>query len=163
MISLSKDSFFEKFPISLSGESYKDNRGRLTWGNARYVFSESKRNVFRGLHIDPRYFDSSNFNQVKTIVIIEGSIDEYILCLDEESDDYQKVFTCSLSCGDSFSVPNGYAHGFYALTCCKMLYLIEGSSDIYLNESYTTIALNDSLLGRNVEISSRDLNAKIIV
>jgi len=163
MILLSTNNFLEKFPVSLSGESYEDTRGSLVWASARYVFSNSYKNVFRGLHIDPRFFLNKDFDQIKTIVILEGLLTEYIVCMDDRSNDYLKVFTCNLQSGDSFSIPNGWAHGFYTSTNCRMLYLIEGSSSNYLNESYTTKELKRFLLKNGAKLNNNDLKAKLII
>lgn len=163
MILLSKNNFLEKFPVSLCGDSYEDARGSLVCASARYVFSNSYKNVFRGLHIDPRFFLNKDFYQTKTIIILEGLITEYIFCMDDRSNDYLKVFTCNLESGNSFTIPNGWAHGFYASTNCRMLYLIEGSSNNYLNESYTTNELKKFLLRNRVKLSNKDLNAQLII
>ena len=75
---------------NFSPKIFKDSRGsnNLIFEDASICYKEShsKKNVFRGLHIQipPNY-------QEKYISVSKGSVIDYILCLDHESEHYGQL------------------------------------------------------------------------
>ena len=75
------------------------------------VMSYSKKDVIRGLHIQPKN------SQGKFLSVIKGKIFDVALDLRKNSKTYGKYFSCILSEKNSKSIyiPPGFAHGFCGL------------------------------------------------
>ena len=76
------------------------------------VFSKSKKNVLRGLHMQRK------FPQGKYVSVIKGSILDVVVDCRKNSKTFGKHFKIFLSDKDNRSllIPAGFAHGFYTLT-----------------------------------------------
>ena len=84
--------------------------------------SVSKKGVFRGMHIQ-----SPPHKQVKHIRILKGSIIDYVIILDKESEDFGKTFSTEIhASNDIFSIPSYCAHGFYAQEDTVLRYICIG-------------------------------------
>ena len=100
--------------------------------------SRSKRGVFRGLH----YQDTAP--QTKTIFVLEGIIDDYLLDLSllndpsVSADQYMSHRTLRDQEGANFLVvPSNKAHGYYVRSDTSLiLYLISGRYDPQLQRQY---------------------------
>ena len=105
----------------IKGINYYDNRGYFRevlrntfFKNKNFIFwcvSKSKKNVLRGLHIQPK------FQQDKFITAIKGKIFDVVLDLRKKSKTYGKYYSITLSDKNSTSLfaPAGFAHGFCGL------------------------------------------------
>ena len=82
--------------------------------NKNFIFwcvSKSKKNVLRGLHIQPE------FKQDKLVSVIKGKIFDVVLDLRKRSKTYGKHYAITLSDKNSTSlfIPAGFVHGFCGL------------------------------------------------
>ena len=105
----------------IKGINYHDKRGYFRevlrnafFKNKNFIFwcvSNSKKNVLRGLHIQPR------FQQDKFVSVIKGKIFDVVLDLRKKSNTYGKYYSITLSDKNSTSlfIPAGFAHGFCGL------------------------------------------------
>jgi dTDP-4-dehydrorhamnose 3,5-epimerase len=68
--------------------------------------SFNKHKVWRGFHYQP--------NQKKIVTCLKGCIQDYILCIDQESPRYGNLYTIQLSEENRLAImiPEGFAHGF---------------------------------------------------
>ncbi len=76
-------------------------------------FSYSKKGALRGLHLQ-----QSPHEQGKLITCLQGDIFDVAIDLRKESSTFKKhwVFLLKSSQGDTLYIPEGFAHGFCALT-----------------------------------------------
>ena len=119
---------FDKYVCEYPKESYEDKRGHL---NVLFEDKDlgvslkesfSKKNVFRGMHIQ-----RPPFSQIKHIQVLSGAILDFILILDFESPDFGKIFSKKIKAGNStFVIPNYCAHGFLVLDQSVVRYLCMG-------------------------------------
>jgi len=105
----------------IKGINFHDKRGYFRevfrntfFKNKNFIFwcvSKSKKNVLRGLHIQPK------FQQDKFVSVIKGKIFDVVLDLRKKSKTYGKYYSIILSGNNSTSlfVPTGFAHGFCSL------------------------------------------------
>ena len=105
----------------IKGMNYYDKRGYFRetfknnfFKNKNFIFwcvSKSKKNVLRGLHIQPR------FQQDKFVSVINGKIFDVVLDLRKRSKTYGKCYSIILSDKNSTSlfIPAGFAHAFCGL------------------------------------------------
>ena len=104
--------------LIIKTKSFNDLRGllKLTYDkrivNKRFVFdysTTSKKNVFRGFHLQ------NNYEHSKIITVISGEIIDYVIDLRKKSKTYKKIFKIILSAKNSKSIliPKGFAHGYY--------------------------------------------------
>ena len=104
--------------VNYKTKSFNDLRGllKLTYDkrivNKRFVFdysTTSKKNVFRGFHLQ------NNYEHSKIITVISGEIIDYVIDLRKKSKTYKKIFKIILSAKNSKSIliPKGFAHGYY--------------------------------------------------
>ena len=121
------------------------------------VMSFSKKNVIRGLHIQ------TNDSQGKFVSVIKGKIFDVAIDLRKVSKTYGKVHKCILSEKNkrSIFIPQGFAHGFQALSDDTiMLYQCTGP---YSPESERCINVFDKRLNivwedtKDAIISQKDL------
>lgn len=157
-------------------EVFEDERGYFSeWYSTRNLdssriqfetrqanISNSKKNVFRGIHfsIDPE-------GQSKVVSCANGAIVDYIIDLRNDSPTYLQSETIFLTerQGDSVHIPPGVGHGFLVISeNATVVYL---SSTTYMPEFEITINAFDATLGLDFgkvsrsEIirSSRDMTA----
>ena len=108
---------------------YKDQRGsfkeiykkKILKQNKELIFhcmSISKKNVLRGLHIQTKN------PQAKFLSIIKGEIFDVVVDLRRNSKTFGKYFSIILSNQhySSIYIPEGFAHGFYALDKENIVY-----------------------------------------
>lgn len=90
-----------------------------SWEKVQTNRSQSKANVLRGLHFH-RY-------QVDYWHVTEGSIRAGLVDLRAESPTYLVSETIELHADQPMGlyIPTGVAHGFYALTDCTLIYIVD--------------------------------------
>ena len=105
----------------IKGINFHDKRGYFRevfrntfFKNKNFIFwcvSKSKKNVLRGLHIQPK------FQQDKFVSVIKGKIFDVVLDLRKKSKTYGKYYSIILSEKNAISlfIPAGFAHGFCSL------------------------------------------------
>ena len=121
--------------------AYADDRGRFMetfrrewfpntdWSKIQHNRSDSKAGVLRGLHY--------HFHQIDYWVVPTGRVRAALVDLRRSSPTYLKTQT--LEMGDNNQVglyiPEGVAHGFYAITDCTVTYVVnnyyDGGKDEY--------------------------------
>ena len=123
---------------NFSPKIFKDSRGsnNLIFEDAGICYKEShsKKNVFRGLHIQipPNY-------QEKYISVSKGSVIDYILCLDHESEHYGQLKQFEITPDEGFfKIPKYCAHGYLALEDSVFSYICVGK---YSEEDEITILM----------------------
>jgi dTDP-4-dehydrorhamnose 3,5-epimerase-like enzyme len=109
--------------------------------------SESKKNVFRGMHLSP---------YAKFIYIIKGVIRDFVW------DGTLKDVT--LLQGQSLFIPADAAHGFFAVEEAIVIYLLEGSFDplkdkniFWQNPEYGIPFFKDAILSEKDETSYKKM------
>jgi dTDP-4-dehydrorhamnose 3,5-epimerase len=149
---------------------FKDDRGdfRETYEKERYkaigidcdfiqdnlVFS--KKNVFRGLHLQ-----SAPYEQAKLITVIRGTILDIALDLRKNSPSYLQQVQIELHEHDQLFIPTGFAHAYYVLSDQAIIsYKV---SSPYAPDHQTGILWNDPSLGlksiiKDPIISKKDAN-----
>lgn len=82
-------------------------------------FSCSKKGVLRGIHLQ-----QSPYEQGKLITCLKGNVFDVAIDLRKESPTFKKhwVFLLKSSQGDTLYIPEGFAHGFCALTDDVLLF-----------------------------------------
>ena len=106
----------ETFEDSRGGFSEIVNQESLMAAGSFFVkqvnHSRSNRNVFRGMHLQ-----SGSHAQSKLVYCVGGSIVDYVLDVNCESETYGEYLSIPLSSASPMVlfVPRGYAHGFLAL------------------------------------------------
>tara|TARA_B000000437_G_C11645341_1_gene305329 strand:+ start:337 stop:819 length:483 start_codon:yes stop_codon:yes gene_type:complete len=123
---------------NFSPKIFQDSRGsnNLIFEDASICYKEShsKKNVFRGLHIQipPNY-------QEKYISVSKGSVIDYILCLDHESEHYGQLTQFEITPDEGFfKIPKYCAHGYLALEDSVFSYICVGK---YSEEDEITILM----------------------
>lgn len=120
-------------------------------------FSQSKKNVFRGLHIQKKK------TQAKLITVTKGVIIDYAIDLRKKSPKFGKVYKFKVSENSNFSIyiPAGFAHGFLCLSKnCSIYYKCSNyrHKKSELSISYKSLKIRY----KNLIISKKDKNAKTI-
>jgi len=154
-MSKQKQIFFEKFESQI----FKDKRGslKINFENNGVSFKESvsKKNVFRGLHIQiPPY------SQTKYIWLEKGSIIDIVLNLDSSSKSFGKLETIRLNSKSGVhKISKNFAHGFISLEPTIFKYICIGS---YKEKFEKTIILENEFLKKigfkNIDLSDKDKN-----
>jgi dTDP-4-dehydrorhamnose 3,5-epimerase len=132
---------------------YHDKRGffKETWSQGKYAnagleitwlqdsCSRSKRNVLRGMHMDPR--------MAKFVQCLQGQIYDVIVDLREGSPTYKQWggFTLSAENHHQLLVPAGFAHGFLAQADDVIVYYKQ--SAMFDPATERGIAWNDPSVG----------------
>lgn len=111
--------------------------------------SNSKRNTFRGLHIQ------TNKLQGKLIRVVEGEILDIVLDCRYNSQSFGKTFTILLNSKkkNMLWVPPGYAHGF--LVKSKYAKVIYKCTEYYSKKTQISLNLNDKFLKLNFPIKDK--------
>jgi dTDP-4-dehydrorhamnose 3,5-epimerase len=104
--------------------------------------SISYKNVLRGLH-----FQTPPFAQAKLVRVTEGEVLDVALDIRKESPTYGQHQSIVLSAENkrTFFIPEGFAHGFVALT--ERVIFNYKCSDLYHPEAEGGIIWNDPILG----------------
>lgn len=99
--------------------------------------SFSKKGVLRGLH-----FQLAPFAMAKLVRCTNGALWDVAVDLRKESATYKQWFGVELSAENKrmLCIPEGFAHGFYSLTDCELLYKC---SNVFNGELDSGIAWND--------------------
>jgi len=126
------------------------------------IFSSSKKNVLRGLHIQTKN------PQAKIITVTHGKIFDVAVDLRKNSKTYGKHFGLIISDKDDFSfyIPEGFAHGFLCLSNrCTLYYKNSNYRD---PKSEIAIAWNDKSLKikwpiKKPNLSNKDKNGITII
>ena len=150
-------------------ENFKDLRGKtnildlefnlkkkIIFRPNQLIITESKKNVFRGLHIQKRY------SQEKIISLLSGEINDYILDLRKNSNTFKKMIKINLKERDKkfLYIPKGCAHGFHALGKKNdVIYLIRGKYNIKYQSGVNIFDPKLKFISNNLNkliISSKD-------
>lgn len=153
------------YQSDLRGEFYKffhsQNLFNKKYFNvAESYFSNSKPNVFRGMH-----FQAPPDDHEKYVTCVKGDIIDFVTDLRPSSETYLQTISCKLSSTNKCSIyiPRGCAHGFYSLTHSTVMYMVDTpykpESDIGFN--YLSIK-NDLKLNENPVLSDRDKKLPLI-
>ena len=104
--------------------------------------SFSKQGVLRGLH-----FQAPPSDQTKLVRCVSGRLFDVAVDVRAGSPAYGKWFGLELSAENKkmLYVPSGFAHGFYALTDCELLYLCGRSG--YDKSAEGGLVYNDPAVG----------------
>ena len=160
-----KKTFINGLKI-VKSKKYHDTRGyfREIFKNKllknKFIFaclSRSKKNVFRGFHIQTKN------SQAKFLSVIKGEILDIVIDLRKKSKTFGKIFKIKLSEKNSTSIfiPRGFAHGFLGLKKENIVYYI---CDKYRDkESETGIMWNDKSIRikwptKKIILSKKDKN-----
>ena len=145
-----KTTFIEGLKI-VESDKHQDKRGYFREVfiekllKKKFIFSclsKSKKNVFRGLHIQAKN------PQAKFVSVVKGEILDVIIDLRKKSKTFGKLFKIKLSEKNATSVliPRGCAHGFLGLKKENLVYYL---CDQYRQEKFETgIIFND----KNIKI-----------
>lgn len=103
--------------------------------------SSSTKGVLRGLHfqLPPR-------PMAKLVRCSRGKVWDVVVDLRKSSPTYKQSFGIELSAENKkmLFIPEGFAHGFYTLEDCELLYK---SSNVYAKELDANVAWNDPAFG----------------
>lgn len=160
-----KKTFINGLKI-VKSKKYHDTRGyfREIFKNKllknKFIFaclSRSKKNVFRGFHIQTKN------PQAKFLSVIKGEILDIVIDLRKKSKTFGKIFKIKLSEKNSTSIfiPRGFAHGFLGLKEENLVYYI---CDKYRDKkSETGIVWNDKNIRikwptKKIILSKKDKN-----
>jgi dTDP-4-dehydrorhamnose 3,5-epimerase len=104
--------------------------------------SFSHAGVLRGLH-----FQKNPHAQSKIVRCLRGSMYDVVVDIRHGSPTYGKWYGVELSAENKLMmyVPFGFAHGFYALTDCEMMYMVGGGN--WNKESESGIRYDDPAVG----------------
>jgi len=130
----------------ISKSLHRDSRGHFskTYSNELFeslglekywsetFFSNSVKNVVRGMHYQKRPFDHD-----KLVSVIHGSILDVVVCVDPNSPEFQRSIALELDADSPYSVyiSKGYAHGF--LTKSDEACVLYQTTSVY-NSSHDT-------------------------
>ena len=156
-------SELDKFGMAVSTTSkYRDNRGDLSvffeigHSSTENILtitkkmSSSKPGVFRGLHIQ-----TSPFKQKKISRVTEGEIFQVFLNLDINSPEFGQTIVALVSSQHDITVtiPDHFAHGFFASTSAKFEYICLGA----YSEQHE-ISIVPDFLEFDMTLSEKDAN-----
>ncbi len=136
-------------------ESFKHNELCKNIGNINFVLefeSKSKQNTLRGLH-----YQTNPSAQAKLVNVSYGKVLDIIVDIKKDSKTFGQYITIELSDENNKQVfiPNGYAHGFLALSeTAVMHYKLDG---YYSAEHYTGINIFDKDLNIQLPIDIKKL------
>tara|TARA_A100001011_G_C14151947_1_gene774363 strand:+ start:186 stop:701 length:516 start_codon:yes stop_codon:yes gene_type:complete len=122
--------------------------------------STSKPFVARGIH-----WQNQKSPQIKAISVLKGSITDFLINLDKDSEDFGNFFTYDLDADSNKTlyIPSHYGHGFFAKEETIFFYFCFGK---YSEKNEITVNLKDlvnnrtSLNSKNWIISEKDRKAK---
>ncbi len=131
------------------------------WVQLNHSFT-SKKGTIRGMH-----YQLQPFSEIKLVRCIAGAVYDVIIDLRKESTTFLQYFGVELSSANKkmIYIPEGFAHGFQALTDdCELLY---HHSQFYLpgvegGIKYDDAAINIKWPFANSMVSARDNQHKLI-
>ena len=143
-----------KIPKKIVTTIFKDNRGffkeifKEKKNKKKFnfdCFSKSKKNVFRGLHLQTRK------PQAKIITVTKGEIIDYAVDVRKKSKNFGKVYKFIINENSNFSIyiPEGFAHGFICLSnSCTVYYKCSNFRDAKseLSINYKCLKLKKKLI-----------------
>ena len=136
-------------------ESFKHNELCKNIGDISFVLefeSKSKQNTLRGLH-----YQTDPSAQAKLVNVSYGKVIDIIVDIKKDSKTFGQYITIELSDENNKQVfiPNGYAHGFLALSeTAVMHYKLDG---YYSAEHYTGINIFDKDLNIQLPVDIEKL------
>lgn len=151
-----------KIPKKILTTIYKDNRGffkeiyKEKKNKKKFVFdcfSKSKKNVFRGLHLQTQK------PQAKIITVTKGKIIDYAVDVRKKSKNFGKVYKFLINENSNFSIyiPEGFAHGFFCLSnSCTVYYKCSNFRDV---KSELSINYKHLKLKKKLILSKKDKKA----
>jgi len=142
--------FFESFNENKFFNFLTDVNFNRTIEFVQDNYSSSKFGVIRGLH-----YQKSPFAQAKLVRVVEGKIFDVVVNINSNSKEFGKYFSTVLSSENKkmLWIPEGYAHGFLALSDnTKVLYK---TSKFYEPLSEVTIKWDDPDLNINWPITNK--------
>jgi dTDP-4-dehydrorhamnose 3,5-epimerase len=127
------------------------------WVQLNHSFTQAK-GALRGMH-----FQKKPYSEIKMVRCISGSIYDVIVDLRKDSPTFLQWYGTELSAENKkmLYIPEGFAHGFQALTSnCELIY---HHSEYYTPQAEAGIRYDDPLVGIRwplgiSEISERDLS-----
>ena len=105
-------------PKHLRQVIHKDFRGSLTeiflrkkikFNFCKCITVTSKMNVIRGLHFQKK------FAQHKIIFVLKGVINDFVVDIRKNNNNFGKVYKFKLTHGEALIVPKRFAHGYSSL------------------------------------------------
>lgn len=127
---------------------------QVSWERTQNNRSQSKAGVLRGLHY--------HFHQIDYWHLVSGQIRAGLVDLRPNSPTYKATQLIPLNGAESqgLFIPIGVAHGFYAVTDCTLIYIV---NNYYDSSDEFGVAWNDPAIGLNWGaetplISERDAN-----
>jgi dTDP-4-dehydrorhamnose 3,5-epimerase len=147
----SRGNFFE--PYNLKTFENLGIRKKFLQDNQSF----SKAGVIRGLH-----FQKAPYAQAKLVRVVLGKALDVVVDLRKHSPTFGQVCYVELSSekNNSFYIPEGFAHGFAALTDCIFLYKV---SELYNKESESGIHYADPDLNINWGVEDAIVSEKDLV
>ena len=151
-----------EIPKLFKNPIYKDKRGSLgevfknSNINPKFVIqTSSKKNVFRGFHIQLKPYENT-----KVIHCIDGKIIDYTLDLRKDSKTFLLLNKFYLDNNSILLIPKGVAHAYYTINDSTLIYY----SDIEYNEknniSINWKSVDNNLISKkNIVISKKDINS----
>jgi dTDP-4-dehydrorhamnose 3,5-epimerase len=149
------------FARTFCKKEFSDIDHTKEWVQQNHSFT-AKKGTIRGLH-----YQISPFSEIKLVRCIRGEVFDIIVDLRFGSPTFLNWFGVELSAKNRkmIYVPEGFAHGFQALTNnCELIYL---HSEYYKPNSESGILYNDPKINVNwpiqvSEISERDKNHPLL-
>lgn len=154
-----------EIPKKIFTKKFKDNRGffkeifKANKFKKKFIFdcySKSKKNVFRGMHIQLKK------PQAKLITVAKGTIIDYAIDLRKKSLNFGKIYKFKINENSNFSIyiPQGFAHGFLCLDKeCVIYYKCSNyrhaSSEVSIN--YKVLKIK-----KKVILSKKDMAAPLL-
>ena len=117
-------------------------------------FSESKKNVIRGIH-----FQKSPKELKKVVVCIKGEVKDIFIDMRKNSESYLKFSSTKLKQNKGIYIPHGFGHGFSVLSdSAIILYLQSGSFDANLELGINPLSLDLDWEVDSPILSNKDSN-----
>ncbi len=123
------------------------------------LVTSSKKNVFRGFHIQLKK------QQAKLVYIVKGKVLDIVIDLRKRSKKFAKVYKFRLKEKDILYIPKGFAHGYLSLASENIvLYYLTEYRDA---KSEDGIVWNDKMLNikfpiKNIKVSQKDKKLKTL-
>ena len=123
------------------------------------LVTSSKKNVFRGFHIQLKK------QQAKLVYIVKGKVLDIVIDLRIRSKKFAKVYKFRLKEKDILYIPKGFAHGYLSLASENIvLYYLTEYRDA---KSEDGIVWNDKMLNikfpiKNIKVSQKDKKLKTL-
>ena len=126
-------------------------------------FSLSYKGVFRGIH-----YQKKPYAQAKLVSVSHGAVIDYIVDLREDSESYLKwkKFTLSDKNGYQLWIPEGFGHGFLAIS--DTVHFLYKTTEFYNKSSEECIKWNDPKIGLKFDVnfdilvSDKDQEGKLL-